>query len=69
MAGIENDVPRDCLRRAQKEDEMSRNGLYAVIGILVVAVAILSIAYMRESNEPSQITIGTGENGISIEVD
>ena len=48
---------------------MSRNGLYIVIAVLVVAVAVLTIAYMRESDEPSQISIGAGENGISIEVD
>ena len=63
------DSLRNGARQTRKDTIMSRNGLYMVIAVLVVAVAVLAIAYMRESNQPSQISIGAGENGISIEVD
>jgi hypothetical protein len=47
---------------------MNRNGLYAVIAILVVAVVALGIAYQQES-QSTGINIEADENGISIEAD
>ena len=47
---------------------MSRNGLYAVIAVLVIAVVTLGFAYHQES-QTTGISIQASENGISIEAD
>ncbi len=44
---------------------MSRNGLYLLIGALVVAVAV--IGYMLYEERQSGIEIEIGERGISVE--
>ena len=48
---------------------MSRNALYTVIGLLVVAFVALGLAYESEVDGDAQLSIGAGENGISVEVD
>ena len=45
----------------------NRNGLYAVIAILVIAVVGLAAAYQYEADKSSGISIVAGESGISIE--
>jgi hypothetical protein len=45
---------------------MSRNGLYAVVAILGIAVVTLGAAYYKES-QTTGINIEADENGISIE--
>ncbi|MBA4797417.1 hypothetical protein [Rhizobium rosettiformans] len=47
---------------------MSRNnGLYLIIGALVVAVIGLGIYVYQEEQEPSGVELKIGENGVSIE--
>lgn len=48
---------------------MNRNALYAVIGILVIAVVALGLAYESETDGDARLSIGADENGISVEVD
>ncbi|MBU1174923.1 MAG: hypothetical protein KKH72_05925 [Alphaproteobacteria bacterium] len=55
---------------------MSQRALYAVIAILVVAVAVLSFAWYQESSRPAAITvelpngsISIGEDGVSVKTD
>ena len=48
---------------------MSRNALYTVIGILVIAVVALGDYHDSEVNGDAQLTIGADETGISVEVD
>ena len=46
---------------------VNRNGLYLIIGALVVAVAGLSIYAYQEETKPSGVEMRIGEEGISIE--
>ena len=48
---------------------MSRNSLYTVIGILVVVVVALSLAYESEVDGDARLNIGADESGISVEID
>lgn len=48
-----------------ESNEMSRNGLYILIGLLFAAVAVVSFFYYQESQ--SGIDIEIGEQGVSIE--
>lgn len=47
---------------------MNRTGLYVVIGVLAAVLLMVLVAYWNETNNDTQLTIGAGENGISIEV-
>jgi hypothetical protein len=44
---------------------MSKGGLYLVVGVLVVAVAV--IGYMLYEEQQSGVRIEIGERGISVE--
>ncbi len=46
---------------------MNRNGMYVLIGMLVIAVVGLAAAYKYEADKSSGINIVAGEGGISIE--
>ena len=46
---------------------MSRNGLYGLLVVLLVAVVALSVAYKNEADKSSGINIEADEDGISIE--
>jgi hypothetical protein len=46
---------------------MSRNSLYFIIGVLVVAVVALGIYVYREEQKPSGVELRIDETGISIE--
>ncbi|MBB2751738.1 UNVERIFIED_ORG: uncharacterized protein YpmB [Rhizobium aethiopicum] len=43
------------------------NGLYVIIGVLVVAVIGLGAYIYREENKPQGIEMSIGKNGVSIE--
>lgn len=46
---------------------MSRNGLYAVIGVLGVAVAVVGYQLYQERQRSTGVEISVGDRGISIE--
>lgn len=46
---------------------MSRQGLYAVIAVLVVIVAGFGIYMYQQESEPSGIQIELNEQGVSVE--
>ena len=46
---------------------MNRNGLYFVIGALLVLVIGFGIYVYREENKPSGVEIQLNENGVSID--
>jgi hypothetical protein len=46
---------------------MNRNILYALIGGLIVAVAVLGYAWNHEKQKKSGIDISVGSRGISVE--
>jgi RsiW-degrading membrane proteinase PrsW (M82 family) len=46
---------------------MNRNGLYLLIGALVVGIAVLGYYFYQEQQKTSGIDINVGESGISIE--
>lgn len=45
----------------------SRNGLYVLIGVLVVTVIGLGAYIYREESKPQGIEMSIGKNGVSIE--
>lgn len=52
----------------EQEIFMSRNnGLYLIIGALVVAVIGLGIYVYQEEQKPNGVELRIGENGVSIE--
>ncbi|MBP1846914.1 RsiW-degrading membrane proteinase PrsW (M82 family) [Rhizobium petrolearium] len=46
---------------------MNRNGLYLVIGALVVVVVGLGIYAYREETKPSGVEIQIGKDGVSVQ--
>ncbi len=46
---------------------MNRNGLYLLIGALVVAVGVVGYLYYQERQQTAGIDISVGKSGISIE--
>ncbi|WP_199224792.1 hypothetical protein [Falsochrobactrum shanghaiense] len=46
---------------------MNRNGLYLIVGALIVVVAGLAFYVYREETKPAGIEMKIGEDGISIE--
>ena len=46
---------------------MNRNGLYLVIGALVVAVGIVGYLYYQERQQTAGVDINVGQSGISIQ--
>ncbi|MDR7034429.1 MULTISPECIES: hypothetical protein [unclassified Mesorhizobium] len=46
---------------------MNRNGLYAVIGALIVAVIALGIYVYREEQKPEGVELKIDDSGISIQ--
>ncbi len=46
---------------------LSRNGLYLIVGALLVAVIGLGIYVYREETKPAGIELKIGEGGVSIE--
>lgn len=45
---------------------MNRNGLYALLGALVVVVVVLSVYIYNKEQEPEGVQLNIGENGVSI---
>ncbi|MBB3317074.1 MULTISPECIES: hypothetical protein [unclassified Rhizobium] len=45
----------------------SRNGLFLIIGALLVVVVGLGVYIYREQSKPSGVDISIGEKGISVE--
>jgi hypothetical protein len=46
---------------------MNRNALYAIIGLLVVAAAVLGYELYAERQKSDRLEIDVGKNGLSIE--
>lgn len=46
---------------------MNRNVLYLIIGVLVVAIVVVSYLFYQERQKTSGIDINIGDGGISIE--
>lgn len=46
---------------------LNRNGLYLIVGALLVAVIGLGIYVYREETKPAGIELKIGEGGVSIE--
>jgi hypothetical protein len=46
---------------------MDRNILYAIVGVLAVAVVVLGLAFQHEREKTTGFSIETTKNGISIE--
>ncbi|MDP4033171.1 MAG: hypothetical protein Q8P60_10035 [Pseudorhodobacter sp.] len=46
---------------------MNRNTLYLIIGVLAVAVAYFGYQYYQDQQKTTDIQIGIGKQGISIE--
>ncbi|PYE27282.1 hypothetical protein C8J32_102910 [Rhizobium sp. PP-CC-3A-592] len=46
---------------------MNRNGLYALLGALVVLVIVMGVYIYDRENEPQGVELKIGENGISVE--
>ncbi len=46
---------------------LNRNAMAGLIGVLVIAVAILGYQYYQERQNTSRVEIQVGEGGISIE--
>ena len=46
---------------------MTRNALYLVIGVLVVAVGVVGYLYYRDQQQTAGVDINVGKTGISIE--
>ena len=46
---------------------MNRNGLYLVIGALIVIVVGFAVYTYQEETKPSGIEMKIGENGVSIQ--
>ena len=46
---------------------MSRNALYAIIGILVVAGSVVSYELYAERKKTDRVEVNIGKNGLSIE--
>lgn len=46
---------------------MNRNGLYLVIGALIVAVIAMGIYVYQEESKPAGIELKIGEGGVSIQ--
>jgi len=46
---------------------MNRNGLYLVIGALVVVVVVLGIYMYRQETKPEGVELKIDDNGISIQ--
>ncbi len=46
---------------------MDRNIIYAIVGVLAVAVVVLGVALQHEREKSSGISIQATKNGISIE--
>jgi hypothetical protein len=54
--------------RHRQENFMNRsNGLYLIIGALVVAVVGLGAYVYREESKPQGVELRIGENGVSVE--
>jgi hypothetical protein len=46
---------------------MNRNGLYLIIGALVVAVSVVGYLYYQDRQQTAGIDISVGKGGISVE--
>lgn len=46
---------------------MNRNGLYLLIGVLAIAIAVLGYYFYQEQQKTSGIDINVGESGVSID--
>ena len=46
---------------------MNRNGLYLIIGALIVVAAGLAVYVYREETKPAGIEMKIGEGGVSIQ--
>ena len=46
---------------------MNRNGLYLLIGALIVAVGVVGYLYYQERQQTAGVDISVGKNSISIQ--
>lgn len=46
---------------------MNRNGLYLLIGALVIVTGVIGYLYYQERQQTAGVDISVGESGISIE--
>ncbi|TCM58998.1 MULTISPECIES: hypothetical protein [unclassified Rhizobium] len=46
---------------------MNRNGLYALLGALVVLVIVMGVYIYDREKEPEGVELKIGENGISVQ--
>lgn len=46
---------------------MNRNGLYMIIGALVVVMGVLGYLYYQERQQAAGVDINVGNGGVSIE--
>lgn len=46
---------------------INRNVLYAIVGVLVIAVAVLGYNLYQERNKPEGLSINIGPGGLKIE--
>ena len=46
---------------------MNRNSLYLIVGVLAVAVVVLSIYVIQEESKPDGVEIRLDKSGISVE--
>ncbi len=46
---------------------MNRNGIYLIIGVLVVALGVVGYLYYQERQQTTGVDISVGNGGISIE--
>jgi len=49
------------------ESAMSRNLLYAVVGVLAIIVVVIGVALQHEREKPPGVTIELKNNGVALE--
>ncbi|MBJ6131912.1 hypothetical protein JAU75_03605 [Ochrobactrum sp. Q0168] len=58
---------RSILIHYVKESNVNRNGLYLIIGALIVVAAGLAFYVYREETKPAGIELKIGEGGVSVQ--
>ncbi|OCJ12980.1 hypothetical protein A6U87_06680 [Rhizobium sp. AC44/96] len=68
MAAVANSVEAPISGNPQQGMEMNnRNGLYFLVGALLVVVIGMGIYIFREETKPAGVDISIGEKGISVQ--
>lgn len=65
--GTDGAFGRSILTSHVKELNVNRNGLYLIIGALIVVAAGLAFYVYREETKPAGIELKIGEGGVSVE--